>query len=133
VIESTILGSLVFLLNTASHSFVCCAAIVVMHLPTVLSVAFAALASAEPGPKNATKGLDYYAKMAGLKYFGSATDTPGQRERASLEAAYEQYDKIMWSGEFGQTTPTNGMKVLASPSLSLPGMIPTAAVALHRT
>ncbi|KAB5571861.1 family 10 glycosyl hydrolase [Coniochaeta sp. 2T2.1] len=57
--------------------------------------------------------LDRYAKQAGLKYFGAATDTPGQRERAGLEAAYPQYDQIMWeSGEFGQTTPTNGMKWL---------------------
>jgi endo-1,4-beta-xylanase len=56
--------------------------------------------------------LDKYAKQAGLKYFGAATDSPGQRERAGLEASYAQYDEIMWkSGEFGQTTPTNGMKV----------------------
>lgn len=82
-----------------------------MHLSTVVPVVFAALASAQPEPKPAVKGLDHYAKKAGLKYFGSATDTPGQRERAGLDAAYAQYDKIMWGGEFGQTTPTNGMKV----------------------
>ncbi|KAL2020043.1 hypothetical protein VTK56DRAFT_8946 [Thermocarpiscus australiensis] len=59
------------------------------------------------------KGLDYYAKRAGLKYFGSATDSPGQRERAGWEAVYPEYDAIMWkSGEFGQTTPTNGQKWL---------------------
>lgn len=58
------------------------------------------------------KGLDWYAKKAGLKYFGAATDTPGQRERAGFESAYAKYDEIMWkSGEFGQTTPTNGQKV----------------------
>ncbi|KAK1833719.1 endo-1,4-beta-xylanase D [Podospora conica] len=64
-------------------------------------------------PAAAKKGLDYYAKKAGMMYFGSATDSPGQRERAGLEAAYPKYDEIMWkSGEFGSTTPTNGMKWL---------------------
>ncbi|KAK3399155.1 glycoside hydrolase superfamily [Sordaria brevicollis] len=59
------------------------------------------------------KGLDWYAKKAGLKYFGAATDSPGQRERAGYESAYPKYDEIMWkSGEFGQTTPTNGQKWL---------------------
>jgi len=84
-----------------------------MHLTTAIPVALAALASAKPSSSSSenVKGLDYYAKKAGLKYFGSATDTPGQRERAGLDAAYAQYDKIMWGGEFGSTTPTNGMKV----------------------
>lgn len=60
----------------------------------------------------ASAQLDFYAKKAGLKYFGAATDTPGQRERASLQASYAQYDAIMRdTKEFGQTTPTNGMKV----------------------
>jgi endo-1,4-beta-xylanase len=57
------------------------------------------------------KGLDALAKKAGLKYFGAATDTPGFRERGGYEAVYPQYDAIMWGGEFGQTTPTNGQKV----------------------
>ncbi|KAI1652455.1 glycoside hydrolase family 10 protein [Daldinia decipiens] len=57
--------------------------------------------------------LDLYAKKAGLKYFGAATDSPGQRERAGLEAAYPQYDAIIRdTKEFGQTTPTNGQKWL---------------------
>lgn len=56
--------------------------------------------------------LDNYAKKAGLKYFGAATDTAGQRERAGLQAAYAKYDTIFNdTREFGQTTPTNGMKV----------------------
>lgn len=56
--------------------------------------------------------LDLYAKKAGLKYFGAATDSPGQRERAGFEAAYQQYDTILKdTNEFGQTTPTNGQKV----------------------
>jgi endo-1,4-beta-xylanase len=83
-----------------------------MHLSTVAPVVLAALAVAKPCPDEKVKGLDYYAKKAGLKYFGSATDTPGQRERAGLDAAYAQYDKIMWGGEFGSTTPTNGQKVI---------------------
>ncbi|AEO58598.1 glycoside hydrolase family 10 protein [Thermothelomyces thermophilus ATCC 42464] len=58
-------------------------------------------------------GLHTLAKQAGLKYFGSATDSPGQRERAGYEDKYAQYDQIMWkSGEFGLTTPTNGQKWL---------------------
>ncbi|KAI2465759.1 glycoside hydrolase family 10 protein [Annulohypoxylon bovei var. microspora] len=61
----------------------------------------------------ATAQLDFYAKEAGLKYFGAATDSPGQRERAGLESAYPDYDAIFGDvGEFGQTTPTNGMKWL---------------------
>ena len=95
-----------------------------MHLTTFLLASLLPLASAagknndcgeKPEPKppvEAKKSLDYYAKKAGLMYFGSATDSPGQRERAGLEAAYSKYDEIMWkSGEFGSTTPTNGMKV----------------------
>ncbi|KAH8902348.1 glycoside hydrolase family 10 protein [Coniochaeta sp. PMI_546] len=76
----------------------------------VTSLTSALLASSAP---LASGLLDKYAKQAGLKYFGAATDSPGQRERAGLEASYAQYDEIMWkSGEFGQTTPTNGMKWL---------------------
>ncbi|KAK3327766.1 glycoside hydrolase superfamily [Cercophora scortea] len=61
----------------------------------------------------ATAQLDFLAKKAGLKYFGAATDTPGQRERAGLQAAYTQYDAILHDPkQFGQTTPTNGMKWL---------------------
>ncbi|KAI1799611.1 glycoside hydrolase family 10 protein [Daldinia bambusicola] len=61
----------------------------------------------------ATAQLNSYAKKAGLKYFGAATDSPGQRERAGLEAAYPQYDVIIRdTNEFGQTTPTNGQKWL---------------------
>lgn len=60
----------------------------------------------------ATAQLNLYAKKAGLKYFGAATDSPGQRERAGLEAAYPQYDAILRDhDEFGQTTATNGQKV----------------------
>lgn len=76
-----------------------------MRVATLSTALLAALplASAE---------LDKWAKKAGLKYFGAATDSPGQRERAGYEAVYPQYDEIMWeSGEFHQTTPTNGMKV----------------------
>ncbi|KAK9425634.1 putative Beta-xylanase [Seiridium unicorne] len=55
--------------------------------------------------------LNRYAKKAGLKYFGAATDSPGQRERAGLEASYAQYDAILTDhNEFGQTTATNGQK-----------------------
>ncbi|KAK8024467.1 glycosyl hydrolase family 10 [Apiospora rasikravindrae] len=57
--------------------------------------------------------LNTYAKNARLKYFGAATDSPGQRERAGLEASYDQYDAILRDGnEFGSTTPTNGQKWL---------------------
>ncbi|KAL1880784.1 hypothetical protein VTK73DRAFT_5169 [Phialemonium thermophilum] len=57
--------------------------------------------------------LNYYAEKAGLKYFGSATDTPGQRERAGYDAQYPSYNAILTNGkEFGGTTPTNGMKWL---------------------
>lgn len=60
--------------------------------------------------------LDYYAKKAGLKYFGTATDSPGQRERAGQEAAYPQYDAILRdTKEFGQMTPANGQKVSRPP------------------
>ncbi|KAF4846856.1 Endo-1,4-beta-xylanase 1 [Colletotrichum siamense] len=61
----------------------------------------------------ASAQLEYYAKKAGLLYFGAATDSPGQRERAGLEASYAQYDAILDDiNEFGQTTPTNGQKWL---------------------
>ncbi|KAK0631162.1 glycoside hydrolase superfamily [Bombardia bombarda] len=82
----------------------------------LLAAVSAPLASASaPGNGPVKKGLDFHAKQAGLKYFGAATDSPGQRERAGYEAAYSQYDAIMWkSGEFGQTTPTNGQKWLFS-------------------
>ncbi|KAH6658151.1 family 10 glycosyl hydrolase [Truncatella angustata] len=57
--------------------------------------------------------LDNYAKKAGLKYFGTATDSPGQRERAGLESSYQTYDAILRDGdEFGQTTASNGQKWL---------------------
>jgi endo-1,4-beta-xylanase len=90
-----------------------------MHLPSsLLFLASLGLAAAEgkgkgKGKDNGnTKGLDVLARAAGLKYFGAATDSPGQRERAGYEASYAQYDQIMWdSDEFGQTTPTNGQKV----------------------
>jgi len=56
--------------------------------------------------------LNHYAREAGLKYFGTATDTPGQRERAGFQTAYAQYDAILDNNkEFGQLTPSNGMKV----------------------
>ncbi|KAM7188571.1 endo-1,4-beta-xylanase D [Rhypophila sp. PSN 637] len=89
-----------------------------MHLPSAASLLLAALslplASAGKDHGHGKKqGLNTLAKKAGLKYFGSATDSPGQRERAGLEASYAKYDQIMWkSDEFGQTTPTNGQKWL---------------------
>lgn len=56
--------------------------------------------------------MHQWAKKAGFLYFGSATDTPGQREREGWEASYPQYDAILADNdEFGQTTPTNGQKV----------------------
>jgi endo-1,4-beta-xylanase len=82
-------------------------------LPLVAAILPAVSAGSGKGSCDNNKGLDYYAKQAGLKYFGSATDSPGQRERAGHEEAYPKYDEIMWkSGEFGQTTPTNGLKWL---------------------
>ncbi|KAI1370956.1 glycoside hydrolase family 10 protein [Hypoxylon crocopeplum] len=61
----------------------------------------------------ATAQLNWHAKKAGLKYFGAATDSPGQRERAGFETAYPQYDTIQRDkDEFGQTTATNGQKWL---------------------
>lgn len=75
---------------------------------------------------NDKTGLNVLARKAGLKYFGSATDSPGQRERAGFEAVYPQYDQIMWdSGEFGQTTPCNGQKV------TLVTWVDTASLANH--
>jgi endo-1,4-beta-xylanase len=76
-----------------------------MHLQSIAVPLLAALplASAQ---------LHEFAKKSGLKYFGAATDSPGQRERAGLEASYTQYDKILRdTKEFGQITPTNGQKV----------------------
>nr|AHE13927.1 endo-1,4-beta-xylanase B [Achaetomium sp. Xz-8] len=86
-----------------------------MHLASsLLFLASLPMGMANKG-KPCKKGLNILAKQAGLKYFGAATDSPGQRERAGYEAAYAQYDQIMWkSGEFGQTTPTNGQKWLFS-------------------
>jgi endo-1,4-beta-xylanase len=79
----------------------------VQSVSTALLAATAPLASAQ---------LHRYAKKAGLLYYGSATDSPGQRERAGLEAAYPQYDAIFADNDqFGQTTPTNGMKVSFPP------------------
>lgn len=67
------------------------------------------LAASLPG---SSAQLHQWAKRAGFLYFGSATDTPGQRERAGWEASYPQYDAILANNdEFGQTTPTNGQKV----------------------
>jgi len=74
-----------------------------MHLSSLVGPLLAATA--------AEALLDDLAKKAGLKYFGAATDTPGQREREGLETAYAEYDTI-FTAEFGQTTPTNGQKVL---------------------
>lgn len=71
------------------------------------AIALPLLAASLP---TATARLDKWAKKAGLMYFGAATDTPGQRERAGKEAAYPQYNELL-KDEFGQTTPTNGMKV----------------------
>lgn len=72
-------------------------------VPSVLLAASLPLASGQ---------LNELAKKAGLKYFGAATDSPGQRERAGFEDVYPKYDAIMRdTKEFGQTTPTNGMKV----------------------
>ena len=77
-----------------------------MHFSTL---ALPLLAASLPG---ANAQLNKLAKKAGLKYFGAATDSPGQRERAGFEAAYDQYDAILDDiDEFGQTTPTNGQKV----------------------
>lgn len=56
--------------------------------------------------------LNELGKAAGMKYFGAATDSPGQRERAGLQSAYPTYNAILRNtDEFGQLTPTNGMKV----------------------
>ncbi|KAL2140344.1 hypothetical protein VTI28DRAFT_3957 [Corynascus sepedonium] len=61
----------------------------------------------------ATAQLHALARKAGLLYFGAATDTPGQRERAPYPDSYPQYDAIFEDNdEFGQTTPTNGQKWL---------------------
>lgn len=60
----------------------------------------------------ASAQLNFWARKAGLKYFGAATDSPGQRERAGFENVYPRYDAILRdTREFGQTTPTNGQKV----------------------
>jgi endo-1,4-beta-xylanase len=60
----------------------------------------------------ASAHLHKAAQKAGLMYFGAATDTPGQRERAGKEEAYPRYDRILADNKmFGQTTPTNGQKV----------------------
>ncbi|KAK3323065.1 glycoside hydrolase family 10 protein [Apodospora peruviana] len=84
-----------------------------MHVPSLLLAAASLPLAFAGGKGQEKKGLDFYAKKAGLKYFGAATDSPGQRERAGHEDAYAKYDQIMWkSGEFGQTTPTNGQKWL---------------------
>ena len=82
-----------------------------MHLSTLALPLLAASADAQ---------LHKLAKRAGLLYFGAATDTPGQRERAGKEDAYEQYDAILNDvDEFGQTTPTNGHKVIPASFASL--------------
>lgn len=57
--------------------------------------------------------LHRLARQAGLLYFGAATDTPHQRERAPYPESYSKYDAIFADpDEFGQTTPTNGQKWL---------------------
>ena len=69
------------------------------------------LAAAATG---AVAQLNELGKAAGMMYFGAATDSPGQRERAGLEKSYPKYDAILKdTKEFGQITPTNGMKVRA--------------------
>nr|AGG68962.1 XynA [Humicola insolens] len=84
-----------------------------LFLLATLPFGFAAGKGKGKGKDNSDVGLDVLAKKAGLKYFGAATDTPGQRERAGLEDKYPEYDRIMWhSPEFGSTTPTNGQKWL---------------------
>jgi endo-1,4-beta-xylanase len=86
-----------------------------MHLASSLFLLAAlpmGLADNGKGQPGCKKGLNTLAQQAGLKYFASATDSPGQRERAGYESVYPQYDQIMWkSGEFHGTTPTNGQKV----------------------
>lgn len=77
-----------------------------MHLSTLALPLLAASADAQ---------LHKLAKRAGLMYFGAATDTPGMRERSGKEDAYEQYNAIRDdTDEFGQTTPTNGHKVISA-------------------
>lgn len=72
----------------------------------------------------ASAQLHQWALRAGLKYFGSATDSPGQRERAGLEHVYPQYDAILANpDEFGQTTPTNGQKVTEAPASPTPQLV----------
>ncbi|KAL2270596.1 hypothetical protein VTJ83DRAFT_2780 [Remersonia thermophila] len=84
-----------------------------LFLLASLPFGFAAGKGKGKGKDNTSVGLDVLARKAGLKYFGAATDSPGQRERAGHEAAYAQYDQIMWdSTEFSSTTPTNGQKWL---------------------
>lgn len=83
-----------------------------MHIASSLLLLAATALPALAGKGKECKGLNVLAKKAGMKYFGAATDSPGQRERAPYPEKYPQYDQIMWkSGEFGQTTPTNGQKV----------------------
>lgn len=90
-----------------------------MHLSTLALPLLAASADAQ---------LHKLAKRAGLMYFGAATDTPGQRERAGLEDSYEQYDAILNDvDEFGSTTPTNGQKVIPA---SLPAHFPALLTGL---
>ena len=80
-----------------------------MRLPIVTTVALPLLLQLPA----ATAQLHRLAQKAGLLYFGAATDTPGQRERAPYPEAYPQYDAILNDpDEFGQTTPTNGQKWL---------------------
>ena len=77
-----------------------------MQLPSLTSLVLVASLPLAAGQ------LDWYAKKAGLKYFGSATDSPGQRERAGFEPTYPTYDALIRdTKQFGQLTPSNGMKV----------------------
>lgn len=121
-------------LCTSSHtSSTTTGPVITMRTSTLISALLAALPLTEGK-------LDAIAKKAGLLYFGAATDTPGFRERAGYESKYAQYDEIMWkSGEFGGTTPTNGMKVRHIRSVRRPDndgaftdLVPSS-VALHRT
>lgn len=78
-----------------------------MHLRTLTSL----LAIGASSPL-AEAQIAYWAKKAGLEYFGAATDTPGFRERAPYPESYPQYDAILAdNNNFDQTTPTNGQKV----------------------
>jgi len=54
-----------------------------------------------------TKGLNDYAKRAGLLYFGTAANIPSSGE--TTDAAYQRI--LNNTHDFGQVTPANAMKV----------------------